>query len=514
MENGFSDDEDGKQLWSKILEEVQTNAQLKQSGQRCSLLMLGDIGSGKTALVSRLRGGDDNPRRGHGLEYHCLEVSAADTSGAGSVGGVGGVSIEGDTRLGVWVLDGDPRHQNLLRFALPKAAYQHTLAVLVGSAEAPWALLDSLQQWADILNRHVDRLGLDPDEVKEARESLVRQFVDYAEPEVEGVDGAGNATSPVAAPTPPQPLVVDAGHLRRPGAAAANPLHPPADPDKVALPLPDGVFTCNSGVPLVVVITKADLMAGSLERDFDYKEEQFDYLQYHLRMFCLKYGAALVYTSAREDRNCSLLRQYLLHRVYGLPCQQPAYVLERDCVFVPAGWDSPAKAALLLAGGPAAALAQSPYHEVLPKPSGSGAAANLAGAAAATSGQRRGGGVGGGASADEAEQLAEDEQVFLCRLQACLLKAAPAGGGAGAGGGGQRGGAGAPGAGGGPGGASAAAAAMGANDGVLATFFNSLLTKKGPGGQGGPGGGGPGGAETANKQAPAAAAPSGATQQS
>uniref|UniRef100_A0A1I8IUS4 Dynein light intermediate chain n=1 Tax=Macrostomum lignano TaxID=282301 RepID=A0A1I8IUS4_9PLAT len=399
--------------------------------------MLGDIGSGKTALVSRLRGGDDNPRRGHGLEYHCLEVSAADTSGAGSVGGVGGVSIEGDTRLGVWVLDGDPRHQNLLRFALPKAAYQHTLAVLVGSAEAPWALLDSLQQWADILNRHVDRLGLDPDEVKEARESLVRQFVDYAEPEVEGVDGAGNATSPVAAPTPPQPLVVDAGHLRRPGAAAANPLHPPADPDK-----------------------------------------------------------------------------YLLHRVYGLPCQQPAYVLERDCVFVPAGWDSPAKAALLLAGGPAAALAQSPYHEVLPKPSGSGAAANLAGAAAATSGQRRGGGVGGGASADEAEQLAEDEQVFLCRLQACLFKAAPAGGGAGAGGGGQRGGAGVPGAGGGPGGASAAAAAMGANDGVLATFFNSLLTKKGPGGQGGPGGGGPSGAETANKQAPAAAAPPSATQQS
>uniref|UniRef100_A0A1I8IY70 Dynein light intermediate chain n=1 Tax=Macrostomum lignano TaxID=282301 RepID=A0A1I8IY70_9PLAT len=424
--------------------------------------MLGDIGSGKTALVSRLRGGDDNPRRGHGLEYHCLEVSAADTSGAGASAVSAASLLKAIPGLACGSWTAIRGIKNLLRFALPKAAYQHTLAVLVGSAEAPWALLDSLQQ-------HVDRLGLDPDEVKEAGESLVRQFVDYAEPEVEGVDGAGNATSPVAAPTPPQPLVVDAGHLRRPGAAAANPLHPPADPDKVA-------------------------PAAARRR-----------VHLQLRRAVGGDGAALVYTSAREDRNCSLLRQYLLHRVYGLPCQQPAYVLERDCVFVPAGWDSPAKAALLLAGGPAAALAQSPYHEVLPKPSGSGAAANLAGAAAATSGQRRGGGVGGGASADEAEQLAEDEQVFLCRLQACLLKKRRQ---------------------------LVVAPALVAADSAAAPEFPALAAGRAeprlprplwaqmtafwprPGGQGGPGGGGPGGAETANKQAPAAAAPSAATQQS
>ncbi|KAK0548636.1 hypothetical protein OC846_004395, partial [Tilletia horrida] len=81
------------------------------------------------------------------------------------------------------------------------------------------------------------------------------------------------------------------------------------------LPLGDGVLTNNYGVPLIVVCTKADLM-GKLERDRDFKEEQFDYIQQVLRTVCLKYGAALFYTSHTRPQSFDVLRSYLLHRLF------------------------------------------------------------------------------------------------------------------------------------------------------------------------------------------------------
>uniref|UniRef100_A0A1I8GAV2 Dynein light intermediate chain n=1 Tax=Macrostomum lignano TaxID=282301 RepID=A0A1I8GAV2_9PLAT len=349
--------------------------------------MLGDVSSGKSSLVARLKG-EEVLGKGHGLEYHYLDVTDS--------------GREAESRLGVWILDGDPFHQNLLRFALTKANFSDTLVLLV------------------------------------------------------------------------------------------------------ALPLPEGSFTCNLGLPIVVVITKTDTMAGVLEKEMDYKEEHFDFLQYHL------HGAALVYTSVREDKNCALLRSYLLHRAYGLPCPHAAYVVERDCVFVPAGWDSHAKAYLLAAstGSLTKDLSNTPFSDVITRPAGFAAGVRRAGASGSTPGRGGSGvGVGGGGAAGggDAEQ-AEDEQVFLSRLQSALLKqsAAPAGGAGGplpgVGGGA---GVGAPGASrasvGGAGkavgaatgrlppgaaGQGASAAAMGANDGVLANFFNSLLSKRSGGSPG------------------------------
>jgi len=52
-------------------------------------------------------------------------------------------------------------------------------------------------------------------------------------------------------------------------------------------PLPEGTLARNLGLDLVVVLTKTDYMA-ELERDFDYKEEHFDFVQQSVRKFCLK----------------------------------------------------------------------------------------------------------------------------------------------------------------------------------------------------------------------------------
>ena len=66
----------------------------------------------------------------------------------------------------------------------------------------------------------------------------------------------------------------------------------------------------------------------------DYKEEHWDFIQLHIRRFCLQFGAALFYTSVKEDKNCDLLYKYLAHRIYGMQFRTPALVVEKDAVFM------------------------------------------------------------------------------------------------------------------------------------------------------------------------------------
>ena len=78
---------------------------------------------------------------------------------------------------------------------------------------------------------------------------------------------------------------------------------------------------------------QTDFMAD-LERDYDYKEEHFDFIQQSIRTFCLQFGAALFYVSVKEDKNCDLLYKYLVHRIYRFPFKTPALVVEKDAVFM------------------------------------------------------------------------------------------------------------------------------------------------------------------------------------
>ncbi len=127
-----------------------------------------------------------------------------------------------------------------------------------------------------------------------------------------------------------------------------------ADADDELMPLPEGTLSRNLGLDLIVVVTKTDYMAD-LEKDYDYKEEHYDFIQQSVRHFCLQYGASLFYTSVKarkidfttffsvfilkliyfqEDKNCDLLYKYLVHRIYGFPFKTPALVVEKDAVFM------------------------------------------------------------------------------------------------------------------------------------------------------------------------------------
>ncbi|KAH0564603.1 cytoplasmic dynein 1 light intermediate chain 1 isoform X1 [Cotesia glomerata] len=337
-------------LWSSILAEVQNSGNNKLPSNK-NVLVLGDNESGKTTLIAKLQGVED-PKKGSGLEFAYIDVRDD--------------YRDDQTRLSVWVLDGDPGHANLLKYALNAEKFSHTLVMLVAAMTTPWALLDQLQSWAALLGDHIDKLPLDNDTRQKCRQLNVKKWQDYTEP--------GDELDP-------------GSPLRR---TSRN-----LDDDADNLPLPEGVLTTNLGLDVVVVITKTDYMS-TLEKEHDYKDEHFDFMQQWIRRFCLQYGAGLFYCSAKEDKNCDLLYKYLTHRIYNLPFRTPALVVEKDAVLIPAGWDNIKKIAILHEN----LQSMKPddyYRDVIAQPS-----------------------VNRKCVAREVEIVAEDEQAFLARQQATL----------------------------------------------------------------------------------------------
>ncbi|KAG6813441.1 hypothetical protein H0H92_011138 [Tricholoma furcatifolium] len=149
------------------------------------------------------------------------------------------------------------------------------------------------------------------------------------------------------------------------------------------LPLGQGTFTHNSsGIPIIVVCTKADLIdegndmvagasgMGSMVKGKGGEwEERTDGVMQVLRTICLKYGASLFYTTTVPS-TLQVLRQYALHALFIPPAPSPIAsgtepqapsrnifpfnhkpnTLDRDRIVVPAGWDSWGKISVMRDG--------------------------------------------------------------------------------------------------------------------------------------------------------------------
>nr|CAI5863434.1 unnamed protein product [Callosobruchus analis] len=383
-ETGKQNEEDKKNLWSQILNEVQKHGKPKLSPNK-QILVLGDNESGKTTMVAKLQG-IENSSKGSGLEYAYIDVRDD--------------YRDDHTRLSVWVLDGDPAHADLLKFALNEDTFQDTLVILTVSMTTPWGILEQLQHWASILADHLDKLNINVDVRQTFRQKMIKQWLDYVEP--------GDELDP-------------ASPMKRSSRNLGD-----EETDFDSSPLPEDYIQ-------------------NLEKEQDYRDEHLDFMQQWIRRFCLQYGAALFYTSAKEDKNCDLLYKYLTHRIYGFPFHTPALVVEKDAVFIPAGWDNMKKISILYENMHSC-KPDDYYRDVIVQP------------------------VTRKTVNRETEIIAEDEQAFLTRLQQISF------------GGGIQGS---------PrklDGSKVVSTPGG--EGVLASFFNSLLYKKtgSPGGMTSPGG--------------------------
>ncbi|CAH1967515.1 unnamed protein product [Acanthoscelides obtectus] len=342
-------EEDKKNLWSQILNEVQKHGKPKLSPNK-QILVLGDNESGKTTMVAKLQG-IENSSKGSGLEYAYIDVRDD--------------YRDDHTRLSVWVLDGDPAHADLLKFALNEDTFQDTLVILTVSMTTPWGILEQLQHWASILADHLDKLNINVDVRQSCRQKMIKQWLEYVEP--------GDELDP-------------ASPMKRSSRNLGD-----EETDFEGSPMPEGTLTNNLGLEIVVVVTKTDYIQN-LEKEQDYRDEHLDFMQQWIRRFCLQYGAALFYTSAKEDKNCDLLYKYLTHRIYGFPFHTPALVVEKDAVFIPAGWDNMKKISILYENMHSC-KPDDYYRDVIVQP------------------------VTRKTVNRETEIIAEDEQAFLTRLQ-------------------------------------------------------------------------------------------------
>jgi len=298
-------------LWRDVLSSATTsNASLDSK----TLIVLGNTGVGKESLISSLRTKDDKVSPSEGgmaMEYTYMKFKLDEDD-------------DGDQaqRFNVWKLS-DTDHASLLRFAIKPQELSSTMVLIMTDFKEPWAMNKTFQTWLDILEKGV-LAALDecPDTTveQESHDTLQKFLQSYVEP-----------TSDTGSPKSVRVATSFGGD------------------DEVLLPLGEGILTKNLGIPIAFVCNKADAI-NKFESECEYQDSDFDFIQQHLRQLALVYGATLIYTAPRgteEHSGVGVLRDYISHRMFGSSFDVKAEVLEKDAVFVPAGYDSKEKISVL-----------------------------------------------------------------------------------------------------------------------------------------------------------------------
>uniref|UniRef100_UPI00358E531B cytoplasmic dynein 1 light intermediate chain 2-like n=1 Tax=Myxine glutinosa TaxID=7769 RepID=UPI00358E531B len=305
-----------ERIWQSLLFEASLRGRPELPlGRR--VVILGDQDSGKESLAAALCGvpGGLMMKSRNGLNY--LYFSKRD------------IYTEELEYCSVWILSGDRQDKRFLHLALPAdAVYPGTeyrngepfrgwsaAVILVVDLARPWAACASLKRWATVLEQHLDGLGLSEDALKVAQWKLTCDIGDFVK---------GDDYTPVASEFP---------HRNE---QSESPQHQVAGL----------TVKKNLGLPIVVVGSKCDKLLGFV-KEHGLSEEHMDFIQIHLRRICLSYGAAMTYLCVQEQNSVQQLRSYLewrLCRRWG--AAQVSYQ-EYPFIFIPAGWDSERKIAIL-----------------------------------------------------------------------------------------------------------------------------------------------------------------------
>jgi dynein light intermediate chain 1 len=157
-------------VWSAILEEVKSQDRgVASLPSDRNVIVLGDNESGKTTLMAKLQGVED-PRKGSGLEYSYVDVRDEYRDD------------EQTARLNVWILDGETQYRHLLKYTLTEHSLESTTVLLTVSMTKPWLILESLCNWAAVLQDHVDSLAVDAKTVRSLQRKLNKRWRQYVEP--------------------------------------------------------------------------------------------------------------------------------------------------------------------------------------------------------------------------------------------------------------------------------------------------------------------------------------------
>ncbi|GLD96393.1 hypothetical protein PINS_up005075 [Pythium insidiosum] len=330
-------------LWQQLLRDSSVRSKLPVA----QLVVVGDHECGKTALLSRL---NELPAKSPLLSPSLQPLNGPETTdGARSMAGEllsysslhvldpkakeGGNSSSDAAedviaQVNAWALS-DLSLVDLMGIALKPSTLSQTIVAVVVDLSRPWAIKNSIEQWTSALEGQLlKQINQLPTELKTQLYQNVKQhLLEYEDPSLES-----------SLPKAPMELSNKKEFLE------------------------EGTLAKNLGVPLIIIVSKSDLRPEN--------SVKMDYIEFVLRQFAIKYGAAIVYTSAKTGTNIDLLRTYLVHRA--LPAQfkfdTPPQLVDRGAIFVPAGYDSIALVNQSLVGAQPKWPADKPFEKIVPTP--------------------------------------------------------------------------------------------------------------------------------------------------
>jgi dynein light intermediate chain 1 len=180
--------------------------------------------------------------------------------------------------MGVWIPDGDGTSTNLLKFALNETNIDNVLICFVVSMSTPWTIIESLNKWSNILREHLKKLNIPEKKRNDMLKQQIKLFQIYQEPDEK------TATTPSSSNKLKSLLKNDdlIGGKNNDAEPASE-----ANDDDVLLTLDPNILSKNLGIPIVVIATKSDCIS-ILDKEMEYRIEHFDFIQYHIRKFCLE----------------------------------------------------------------------------------------------------------------------------------------------------------------------------------------------------------------------------------
>lgn len=107
---------------------------------------------------------------------------------------------------------------------------------------------------------------------------------------------------------------------------------------KLETNLKEGLLNTNIGIPIILSITKSDIV-NKIEEKKDF-EENSDFILKHLRQIAIQYGATIIYNSIQNNINISLLYDYICNVLFNFDLIHKPNLVDKDSYFIPSGYDS------------------------------------------------------------------------------------------------------------------------------------------------------------------------------
>jgi hypothetical protein len=300
--------------------------------QDSHLLLLGNQGVGKRSIVREINNKFVNCRnKNFGVEQMGSDYSALDFSFL-YVKDMMDPEIAESTvttddnlpKMNIWSVH-DSERCELIEAVLAPGQLSRTAAIICLDFDDPMEIMSSLRTWFSALSKTLLNIvpNMEPGAHEKMKQRIMRHGQTYEEPQL---DDNGN-------------LIIRREEFK----LGDNQDSDMSEEDDVRLdmPLGEGQLKVNLGIPIMVVCNKIDVIQANGEKA-KLLQENLDFIQMHLREYSLLYGASVVFTASKpkESKNLDTVYQYLCHRLYNYSFSKQAQVVEKDELFIPAGFDS------------------------------------------------------------------------------------------------------------------------------------------------------------------------------